>query len=259
MKKFNKSALIDMVQQTKVTLLDGREIRIRAFLMKEFKLLMMANESDSDYEKVLVQVLQSCVLDDIDVETLPIFEIENMYLTLWKLSKGISTIPVVFKCTNSVEKHTPIVDESGFPTNDVTTTIHQCDTEIKVSVNLNQVKLSESVDTRILLNDKLTIQMRYPNILESEYFDIKSESDIFDMVNRCIDVVELESEVLKVGVDIEFEEVSDLMEYINDVEFAKLADFVSDIPQVSISIPVKCPSCGHQEPITLKGLSDFFI
>ncbi|MGL6228635.1 MAG: hypothetical protein ACRC3J_05445 [Culicoidibacterales bacterium] len=244
MKKFNKDAMLNMVQQTTVKLIDGREVKLRAFLVKEYKLLMMANEANSNYEKVLIQVLQSCVLDDTDVETLPIFEIENLYLNLWKLSKGISTIPVMFKCTNNVK------NEDGTETS--------CDTEIKVVVNLNTVTLSNEVENRIVLNDSLTIQMRYPNILEAEYFDIKQESDVFDMVNRCIDVIEFNGDVMKVGTDIDFEEVSEIMEYVDDKGFEKLSDFVGEIPQVTISIPVKCPKCGHQEPVVLKGLTDFF-
>lgn len=252
MKKFNKSSLLDMVQQSTVKLLDGTEVKIRAFLVKEYKLLMMANESNANYEKVLIQVLQSCVLNDVNVETLPIFEIENLYLNLWKLSKGISTIPVMFKCTNTVKNST--VGEDG----ETVETTKQCDAEIKVVVNLNTVTLSSEVNKRVVINDKLTIQMRYPNILESEYFDIKNESDVFDMVNRCIDVIEFNDEIMKVGEDIEFDEVSEIMEYVSDVEFEKLSDFVGDIPQVTISFPVKCPKCGHQEPVVMKGLTDFF-
>ena len=62
----------------------GKTVRFRPFTVKEQKLFLMAAEStDTDTSiKTIGQVLSNCVLDDIDIESLPIFDIENLFLKI---------------------------------------------------------------------------------------------------------------------------------------------------------------------------------
>ena len=249
MSKIDTSILVNAIQQSEVTLHDGRTVKIRAFVMKEMKLLMMAHESGSGHEQALIQVLKSCILDELDVETLPLFDVEHLYLQLYKLSKGNSIIPVTFRCINDVER---IVGDELTPRKT------KCNTEIKSNANLNQVKMSEAPDSIVKITDQLTIEMRYPNVLEQEFFDMKKESDIFNLINRCVSKIYMGPTVHIVGDDIGYDEVAEVMQYVDDVGFTKLAEFINDIPQVELTIPLVCPSCGHSEPVILTGISDFF-
>ena len=55
-----------------------KEITFRPFVVKEEKILLMALES-KDYESSLdaiKQIINNCVLEPIDVESLPLLEIE---------------------------------------------------------------------------------------------------------------------------------------------------------------------------------------
>jgi len=56
----------------------GKQIRFRPFLVKEQKLFLMAASSEDEKEivNVIRQVLKNCILDDIDVDTLPTFDLE---------------------------------------------------------------------------------------------------------------------------------------------------------------------------------------
>lgn len=247
MSKFNKDALLESVQQTNVVLSNGTKVRVRAFLVREFKLLMMANESGVSINDTIVQVIGGCIVGKkkIDVSTLPIFDLETIYIAIWKLSKGTSIIPVMFVCNNTV------TNESGESV--------VCGTEVKVNVNINKAKLSTQVnDTNIKINDRLSVKMRYPNVLESEYFVITKESDTFNVIMRCIDSVTLNDETMVVGTDIEPSELAEVMDYIDEAGYAKLVDFVSEMPTTTLDIAVKCQCCGHTEPVRLRGLSDFF-
>ena len=62
----------------------GKTIRFRPFLVKEQKLFLMASESDESKEVVNVirQVLKNCVLDEIDIDQLPTFDLEYLFLNL---------------------------------------------------------------------------------------------------------------------------------------------------------------------------------
>ena len=254
MSKIDTSILVNAIQRSEVTLHDGRVVQIRAFVMKEMKLLMMAHESGTGHEQALVQVLKSCILSELDVETLPLFDVEHLYLQLYKLSKGNSIIPVTFRCVNDVPANIP-TDENEVIDQSIT---KKCNTEIKSNANLNQVKMSEAPDSIVKITDQLTIEMRYPNVLEQEFFDMKKESDIFNLINRCVSKIYMGPTVHIVGDDISYDEVAEVMQFVDDAGFEKLTAFINEIPQVELTIPLVCPNCGHAEPVVLTGISDFF-
>lgn len=249
MSKFSKEMLLASVQQSNLTLSDGKKIRVRAFLMREFKILMLASESESNMEDSIIQVLKGCVMTPgIDLEKLPIFDVETIYVAVWKLSKGTSIIPVKFTCTNTVMKMGEDEVEREV----------QCNGEIKVNANLNKAKLSKVPDSNVVISDNLRVEMRYPTVYETEFFDVKKESDLFDLVLRCVRSVTMNEETMVVGTDVSYEELVEIMDYIDDTGFAKMASFVNQLPQLSLTLAVKCPDCGHCEPVELVGLADFF-
>ena len=250
MSKF-KDLMLDCVQSTEVKMADGTKVKVRAFLMKEMKMLVLAQEANQGQEQVIVDILKSCIVSkNIDVEKLAIFDIEWLYLEIWKLSKGTSFIPMTFTCQNEID--VPISDES------LTETRKQlCGESIKVNANLSTVEFTETPNDTLVINDNFTLKMRYPNVLESEFFDIEKDSDVFNLINRCISEVHLKSEVLQVGRDMDESELSELMEYVDEKGFEKLANFVTKMPTLQIIIPVKCSKCGTQEAVKLTGLQDF--
>ena len=66
------------------------DIKYRPFLVKEQKLLMMAQESgeDTDLVNIITDIIKSCTFDKIDVNTVPLFDIEYMFLKLRAKSVG---------------------------------------------------------------------------------------------------------------------------------------------------------------------------
>lgn len=257
MTTIDKSALLaaiqKTVQQTKVKLSGGKEIKIRAFVMKEMKLLMLANEAGVGMEEAIIQIVKNCILTDgIDVETLPIFDLESIYLALYKLSKASPIIPAMFTCANE------ILDEDGNVTYDQYGQVAKCGNEIKVKINLNSSRLTDAPDRKIVLNDELTVFMRYPNISEMEYFNIQKESDLFNLIVRCIDEVHMGDQIVKAGVDLPYEDMGEIMEYVDDKAIVAMSAFVTGIPQHSLNIPVRCKKCGHEEIVTLTGVASFF-
>ena len=62
----------------------GKIIKFRPFLVKEQKLFFMASESPDPKETISVikQVLKNCILDDINVDDLPVFDLEYVFVNL---------------------------------------------------------------------------------------------------------------------------------------------------------------------------------
>ena len=62
----------------------GKTIRFRPFLVKEQKLLLMATQSEDekDMVRVIRQIVKNCVIDELNVDTLPAFDLEYLFLNL---------------------------------------------------------------------------------------------------------------------------------------------------------------------------------
>ena len=60
---------------------NGKTIKFRPFTVKENRILLLASESQSTEQIVLAtkQIISLCVQDDIDVESLPMFDIEFLF------------------------------------------------------------------------------------------------------------------------------------------------------------------------------------
>lgn len=62
----------------------GKTVKYRPFLVKEQKLLLMATQSDDEKETVntIRQVIKNCLIDELNVDTLPAFDLEYLFLNI---------------------------------------------------------------------------------------------------------------------------------------------------------------------------------
>jgi hypothetical protein len=82
-----------------------KNIRFRPFLVKEEKLLLMAKESEDlkEITSTIKQIITNCCLsDDVDIETLPITDLEFFFLNLRARSIG-EIVDLQYKCNNKVK------------------------------------------------------------------------------------------------------------------------------------------------------------
>ena len=83
----------------------GQELSVRPFLVKEEKMLLMAVKSDDAQEiiRTTKQVINNCIVSpEIDVDTLPFFDIDYLFIALRAKSVGES-IDVNFICQSEVD------------------------------------------------------------------------------------------------------------------------------------------------------------
>lgn len=241
-----KSLVLAGVPQTKVTISDGREVTLRAFLVKELKLLMLAKEGGAE-DRTIMQVMQQCILTPgVDVELIPSFDIELMYLQLYILSKGSSFVEIPFVCQNEVE---------GKP----------CGHKLKTRVNLKTVKLDKDIskDNLIKVSGDMVLELRYPSVLEQEYFAAvktvqEGAAKLIDLCLNCVKSINAKGQKLVVGEDLSKEELAELMELISGEVFAQITHFIENTPQLHTHIALKCSKCGHEDAVELRGLADFF-
>ena len=62
-------------------------IDYRPFLMKEQKIIMMAQESKDDKQiiKAMIDLVTSCTFGKVDISSLPTYDVEFMFLKMYKM------------------------------------------------------------------------------------------------------------------------------------------------------------------------------
>ena len=125
-------------------------IKYRPFLVKEEKILLTAMESEDDktISNAVKQIINNCVQGELDVDRLPTFDIEYLFLRLRAKSVG--------------EEVTIGLKPWGCPQNDG----KLCENTTEVKVNLEEVKVEKNKDhtNKIMLTDDIGIILSYPNI-----------------------------------------------------------------------------------------------
>ena len=68
----------------------GKEVKFRPFLIKEEKILLIAMESQD--QKIIINAIgdtvNSCMIEDIDIFDMPIFDLEYLFLQIRSKSVG---------------------------------------------------------------------------------------------------------------------------------------------------------------------------
>jgi hypothetical protein len=83
----------------------GKQIKVRPFVVKEEKILLMASESNDDLEIIntTIQTIKNCIVEgDVNVEKLPFFDIDYLFIALRAKSIG-ETVDMTFICNNQIE------------------------------------------------------------------------------------------------------------------------------------------------------------
>jgi len=104
----------------------GKKIRFRPFTVKEEKLFLMAAEA-GDLKSItdtVKQVINNCVLDELDIDELPLFDIEQIFLQLRSKSVG-ELVNLKYRCNNLIK------DESEEE--------KKCNTVVEIDVNINDI------------------------------------------------------------------------------------------------------------------------
>lgn len=224
----------------------GKKLRFRPFTVKEEKLFLMAGESDNPESLVptIIQVLNNCVIDEVDVESLPLFDIEYLFLNL----RGRSISEIVnlkYKCNNTV------TDDAG---NKKT-----CNNVVEFDVNVLEVEPEKDPThtTRIELTDKLGIIMKYPKMSMINLSQGDDIDAVLDMILDCIDSI-YDEENVYYAKDSTKEELMEFLDSLQAKDLEKLKHFFETMPRLKKQVHFKCNKCGYEEDIKVEGLQSFF-
>jgi hypothetical protein len=130
----------------------GKNLQYRPFTVKEEKLFLMANESEelNNIIDTIKQILNNCILDEFNIDSLPIFDVEYLFLNIRARSIG-EVVNLKYKCNNNV------LDEE-------TKEEKKCNNLVQIDLNLLEVEPNkqEGHTNKIEITEKMGIMMKYP-------------------------------------------------------------------------------------------------
>jgi len=219
------------------------QLKFRPFLVKEQKILLIAMESkdEKEIENNIQMILNNCNLSDVNIDTLPLVDIEYYFLNLRARSVG-EVVDSRYKCENEVngEKCGNLMDVNF----DI--------------LNVNVTQPPEGSDL-IKISDSVGIKMRYPNFEVSK--KIKSNDSAtdsaFKLVLECIDYV-YDNDTLYYANEVSQEELLNFIESMTKEQFEKIEFFIDNLPKLDKVVDIKCKKCGFDHKIELQGLQSFF-
>ena len=228
---------------------NGKNLRFRPFTVKEEKLFLMANESE-DLDNVvdtIKQILNNCILDEFQVDSLPLFDIENLFLNI--RARSISeVVNLKYKCNNN------ILDEE-------TKEEKKCNNVVEIDLNILEVEpeKQEGHTNKIEITEKMGVVMKYPSFETIKKFDVENEADsIIKITVNCIDYV-YDSDSIYYAKDSTEEELIEFVESMQAKDLEKIKTFFDTMPKMKRDIDFKCNKCGHEEKIELEGIQNFFV
>jgi len=218
----------------------GQTLNYRPFLVKEEKILLMAMESNEERDMVTAtkQIINNCVTEDIDVDQLPMFDMEYIFLNLRAKSVGEQS-EIGFACP-------------------------ECETINQFIIPLDEVKIEkgEGHKTEIKLSDDVGLIMRYPKVemmneLQGQDLDENNVEGIFKIIENCVDCVFDSTETYRLD-DYSDEEKSDFFESLTQAQFNEVREFFDTMPKLSYELDYNCTACNHKEKLPVEGLQNFF-
>jgi hypothetical protein len=227
-----------------------RKVKFRPFLVKEEKILLMAKEAkDADSAKLAIsQIIQNCAAEPLDVEKLPLFDIEMLFVKLRAKSIGES-VKLVFNCKNEIPGPDGLIASV-------------CNTDTDYTVDLDKVhyEIPEGHDSKIMVTDKVGIKLRYLTI--NSVVNLTEETQEYDkMLGVLLESIEYifdEDSVTK-REDCTDAQLIEFIESISGDFFDRVRAFFDATPTVVLEDKVKCKKCGFEHKLHTENLLDFFI
>ena len=219
----------------------SKKVKYRPFLMGEQKALLIAQQSEDPVNMVntLKAVIKSCINDELDIDSLAMFDLEYIFTQIRAKSVG-EISELLFKCDTCEDD--------------------KAVTKINLDLTKVKVKFKPEHTNKIELYDNVGIVLKYPGIntlLKLEGLKSDDVNAVFDVVLECVDYIYTDDEVFYAKDQTKTE----LLEFLNGLtseQFGKIQLFFETMPKLEQEIDYKCPVCSKKHHKVIEGLTNFF-
>ena len=219
----------------------GKKIKYRPFLVREEKVLIVAMESEDETQiaTAVKDVIKNCIITrGVKVDDFATFDIEYVFLNIRGKSVG-EDVEVLVTCPDDGQTQVPTV----------------------ISLDDIKVHTDENHKKDIVLDDELTLRMKYPSMGEFVKTNFSGEEitveGTFDLIASCVEQVFNEEESWSAS-DCTKKEMTEFLEQLSSKQFKEIEKFFETMPKLSHTVKVKNPNTGVDNEILLEGLNAFF-
>ena len=212
-------------------------VKYRPFLVKEQKILMMAQDADNkeDSYNMLSEIVDGCTFNNVDIKTMPIFDFEYLFMKIRCKSVGESTELSVL-CPDDNETRVPI------------------------TVNLDgiDVQVEDDHSNVIGVNDSIKIVMRYPTVNDIKSVnEAETLNNVMTLLKVCISEIH-DGDTIHNMIDVTSKELDEFIDSLPTETFEKMAIFFDTMPKLTHVIEVKNPKTEVTSEVVIQGMESFF-
>jgi len=213
----------------------GEQIKFRPFLVKEQKLLILVNQDENKNElfDTLKAIVSGCTFNKLIVESLPMFDIEYLFLKIRAKSVG-SKISLNLICPDDEETQVPV----------------------DIDIDDIEVQIDEQHTNIIEVNDDIKLVMQYPILEDMKQLTNSTTIELFKIINKCVKELH-HGEKIYNGPDMTEKDLNDFFESMSTEQFDKVNEFFETMPRLRHIIKITNPKTKIESEIVLEGLESF--
>lgn len=214
-----------------------KKIMFRPFLVKEEKLLLIAQASNdtADMIRSIKQVVQNCVQTELNLDQLTTFDLEYLFLKLRARSVN-NVVKLSYRDTEDDKLY-----------------------DFELDLDTIEIVMPENINANIKVSDSIGITMKYPSA------DITDKMGVFSnevelmtfFITNCIDTIYDEENVYVLS-EYSQEEINEFLDSLSVSAFEKIKEFFETMPRLYHKLTYK-NSLGNDREIELTNLRDFFM
>ena len=213
------------------------KIKYRPFLVKEQKILLMAQESGEDKQiaDAMGQLVSACTFGKIDANISPMFDLEYVFLKIRGKSVG-EKVQLNLICPDDGETSVPV----------------------ELDLNDISVQMLEEHNNEIEINDDVKIIFRYPLLTDMVGMkeDTTDVEKVFYFLTSCIKSIHFGDDIYQ-KVDLKDKEIADFVDQMTGDQFELVTEFFNTMPKLRHMVEVTNPKTKVKSEVLLEGLESF--
>ena len=213
-----------------------QKVKYRPFLVKEEKILLMANEEKEsghpDIKNAIIQVCDACTFNKLDMANLPVADMEYLFMNIRmkSVSESLDTVVTCPACSNNIE----------------------------YTVDLNKAEVFNEIKSYIVdLGEGTLLTLRAPVMSGLDGIKDIDPIDIPDyLISNIIESITIDEQVFDMN-DFTKTEVVAWIGALSHSQADTLNSFIDKLPRLMYVDKIKC-TCGQDITVKMEGLEDFF-
>jgi len=214
-----------------------KEINFRPFLVKEEKILLIAQESgeEPNFIRAMKDIVNSCTFGEIDAGNLTSFDLEYVFLQLRAKSVG-EDAELGLKCEKCGQVN-----------------------PVKINLEVIEVTKEKPLPNKIELTEEIGIIPQYIKVNDLiRISEIKQSGDVLtESITATIASIYDKNNVYPMS-EASAEDKREFVDSLNSNQMKRIEEVFTSAPKLQETISFTCKDCGAKNKQLLTGIESFF-